>query len=1072
MYPSCQRTSRLAFLFLIWIAFTEGIAQTPSAIWGIQFKGGPGRAGLIFRTDLNGDNYTVTHTFQTNVPGDFPVGSLVPGPSGTFYGVHLSGGLYGAGLLYKYDPATGAYQTLVDFKDFHPRLNFLVATNGKIYGLGETPTNAGNLYEVDLATKVVSIKQTFPALGSNQTIMESATGKIYGLTPSGGANNAGTIYKYDPALDAFSTELEFGGSQQFPSGELLHASNGKMYGYMAGGGANSLGGVFEFDPVNKTINTKASFSSGTGQPGGDHLIELNNDLILGRTNGGGANGTGDIFELKLSTGAITSRYSFPAGIAITLSSDLMKATDGMIYGTSGSPVAGSDARLFQYNPTTFAVTVKYEFVTPGLITPLGRIQESPDHRLYSLCFSGGKTNIGGIYRFDNTNSQLSPMINFMESSTGYFPKGSFIQTPEGKLLGVSYGGGLFEKGFLYELDQPTGNITTLKNFDASIGNPDGELIEYNGLYYGVATSGGANNKGSIYSYNKTTNTLTNLVNLTGPSGAAAGENPYRRLYLYNGKFYGVTRLGGAGPNSGNGVIFEFDPLTNQYTVRYSFVQATGVGPRGFMLASNGKLYGLCARGGANSRGGLYEFDPTTGNYAMKLSFSSSTGGGAFSPPVEGLPGILHLCLSGSTGNGAIYEYNLTTGLAVLRHSFIAAEGAINQGGMLKASNGKLYGLSANGGSNGIGTWYEFDPVTYAVVKKTDMDGLNGAVPNTGTAFEATKINQTITFGSLIAKQFGDQPFDLSAAVPSGLPVTFTSSNPQVAAVVGKTVTIVGAGTTTITAAQTGNTYFAAATPVPQQFVVNKSPQTITFAGPAAHTFGDGPFSISATATSGLSVTFTSSNPAIASVSGTTVTVAGAGTAQLIANQTGDNNYQAAVAVVRDLVIAKASQVITFAPLSNRKTTDPPFTLTATSSSTLPVSFTSSNVEVATVTNSTVTLVGSGSTIITALQGGDANYAAAAPVAQSLNVILVTGIEGEGFPVSIYPNPVVGHLHVRLPVNVGKHQVIVRSTEGTLMDSFTSDLAEETIYFGNLSVGLYIVEVHMDELVTRFRVMKK
>jgi hypothetical protein len=67
-----------------------------------------------------------------------------------------------------------------------------------------------------------------------------------------------------------------------------------------------------------------------------------------------------------------------------------------------------------------------------------------------------------------------------------------------------------------------------------------------------------------------------------------------------------------------------------------------------------------------------------------------------------------------------------------------------------------------------------------------------------------KQDQTITGLVLLTKRVGDESFELTATATSGLPVSYTSSNAAVATISGSTVTIVGAGETTITASQAGN----------------------------------------------------------------------------------------------------------------------------------------------------------------------------------------------------------------------------------------------------------------------------
>ena len=82
----------------------------------------------------------------------------------------------------------------------------------------------------------------------------------------------------------------------------------------------------------------------------------------------------------------------------------------------------------------------------------------------------------------------------------------------------------------------------------------------------------------------------------------------------------------------------------------------------------------------------------------------------------------------------------------------------------------------------------------------------------------TALNRTLVWADefgLPDKKVGDPSFALSSTSSSGLPVTYTSSNPNVATISGSNVTVVGPGTTFITASQTGNSTYAAATPIIQ-----------------------------------------------------------------------------------------------------------------------------------------------------------------------------------------------------------------------------------------------------------------
>lgn len=167
--------------------------------------------------------------------------------------------------------------------------------------------------------------------------------------------------------------------------------------------------------------------------------------------------------------------------------------------------------------------------------------------------------------------------------------------------------------------------------------------------------------------------------------------------------------------------------------------------------------------------------------------------------------------------------------------------------------------------------------------------------------------------------------------------------------------------------------------------ITKVAQTITFGALASKAYTDPSFTLSATATSGLTVSFASSNSSVATVSGTTVTITGVGSTTITASQGGDSNYNPAPNVTQTLTVGKGVQTITFGALSAVTFGDAPITLTAVASSGLTVAYASSNTAVATVSGNTVTIVGGGSANIVASQAGNSNYNAASNVSQLLTV---------------------------------------------------------------------------------------
>jgi PASTA domain-containing protein len=164
--------------------------------------------------------------------------------------------------------------------------------------------------------------------------------------------------------------------------------------------------------------------------------------------------------------------------------------------------------------------------------------------------------------------------------------------------------------------------------------------------------------------------------------------------------------------------------------------------------------------------------------------------------------------------------------------------------------------------------------------------------------------------------------------------------------------------------------------------------TIDFAPLPNKTYGDPDFTVSATASTGLAVSFTASGNC--TITGSLVHITGAGNCTIIASQPGDVNNPPALSVSRTFAIAKASQTITFAALSNRRLGAADFTVSASASSGLAVVFTA--LGRCTVTGARVHLTGAGSCTITALQPGNANYNAAAAVSRSFTITRKTVVK--------------------------------------------------------------------------------
>ena len=105
-----------------------------------------------------------------------------------------------------------------------------------------------------------------------------------------------------------------------------------------------------------------------------------------------------------------------------------------------------------------------------------------------------------------------------------------------------------------------------------------------------------------------------------------------------------------------------------------------------------------------------------------------------------------------------------------------------------------------------------------------VTGTDGLFTDTATLVVGT-LSQTITFGPLADRTYGDAPFLVTATASSGQAVTFSSTTGAVCSVSGSTVTILATGLCTIQADQTGNATYDPAPPVQQSFTVDPAVTT-------------------------------------------------------------------------------------------------------------------------------------------------------------------------------------------------------------------------------------------------------
>lgn len=224
---------------------------------------------------------------------------------------------------------------------------------------------------------------------------------------------------------------------------------------------------------------------------------------------------------------------------------------------------------------------------------------------------------------------------------------------------------------------------------------------------------------------------------------------------------------------------------------------------------------------------------------------------------------------------------------------------------------------------------------------------------------------------------------------------YTSANTAIATIVDNKVTLLDGGDVTITATQSA---------LPLWTVASKTMKlTIVAITPVIGTFGNITLMkdsvayvamVAPTSTSPGAWTFSSSNTAVATVSGSSLTPVGLGTSVITATQAHSGNYgsiktsmtvtvQAAIPTVG----AFPSVSATFSPTSVKT-----LTLTApTSNSTGAWSYASSDSTVATIQGAVLTLLKPGTSTITATQSASGNYGASTPLTMVLAIVGVPTI---------------------------------------------------------------------------------
>ena len=337
---------------------------------------------------------------------------------------------------------------------------------------------------------------------------------------------------------------------------------------------------------------------------------------------------------------------------------------------------------------------------------------------------------------------LTTLYNFQGPSADGQEPCALTSGPNGTLFGVTYFGGAFNFGTVFNVDA-SGHETVLHSFtDGKDGeNPCSRLSTGSGgTLYGT-TIYGAKENGTVFQIQG-----DHLNAAYDFPGGPLGSFPSSVVEGPDGALYGTTSQGGGTQCPGGcGTIFKLDLLGHE-TVLHTFQGLDGAFPAaGVICDKRGNLYGTTESGGATAGnnscpdgcGTVFKL-AASGKFTTLHKFTGGSSDGWFvaTGPVVDPEGNLYGTTSGGGAYNAGTIYEITAaGEAKILYSFAGApDGAVPEQ-ITRAANGNLFGVTDEGGSlectvgvSGCGTVFELDATGAETVLYRFNGIVDGAAP--------------------------------------------------------------------------------------------------------------------------------------------------------------------------------------------------------------------------------------------------------------------------------------------------------------------------------------------------------
>ncbi len=383
---------------------------------GVTAAGGAAEFGTIYSFNTRTGAFTTLAEFtgaSGTAPGKTPNTSLLDDGHGLLWGTTQHGGPKERGSIYSYDPATGAVKTAVEFtnrsgpsKGKWPLSGLTAGEHGTLWGTTSQGGRHGfgTIYRFNpntgvFKTVVEFTGRTGPAMGLevSSPLVTDGGGFFWGTTKEGGPNNCGTIFKVHARTGALTTVVQFTNTSgptmgSFPIGRLERDGKGFFWGTTYYGGPRGFGTIFKVNIDTGELTTVTRLngvdrSAKGAHPFGGLLFDGVNGF-WGTTSRGGAVGGGTIFHLRRN-GVFEKAFDFTGYLGAvpglwSLDGALVRHSDGNLYGAAGRGGVSEDGfiagagQIFRVRFGPSPVTLAADQIGANAATLRGTINPNGD----------------------------------------------------------------------------------------------------------------------------------------------------------------------------------------------------------------------------------------------------------------------------------------------------------------------------------------------------------------------------------------------------------------------------------------------------------------------------------------------------------------------------------------------------------------------------------------------------------------------------------------------------------------------------------------------------------------------